>query len=54
MSDVQEPEFQELIAEASTISMPALTVSVDFNDLLMVHGEREAFRMIGQLKDLLG
>jgi hypothetical protein len=54
VSDLSEPEFHELIAEQSSISMPALTVSVDFIELLDRVGESEAYRMVGQLKDLLG
>lgn len=42
-----------LRASEGFTSMPSFTVAVDFNDLLQDHGEADAFRLIGVLKDLL-
>lgn len=35
------------------VGMSALSVVVDFNELLADKGEAEAFELIGKLKDLL-
>ena len=41
---------EELISE---MSMPTLTVHVDFNDLYASEGETATFEILGKLKDLL-
>ena len=44
----------ELLHEAITeMSMPTLSVHVDFNDLYASEGETGAFEILGKLKDLL-
>ena len=43
----------EEIVEERTISLPSLNVNVDFNDLMDSKGVQEAFKIIGELKDLL-
>jgi hypothetical protein len=44
-----------MMAEAlhAPVPFPALSVTVDFNDLLQSIGETDAFRILGALKDLL-
>ena len=42
------------LKEIESVSVPSLTVSVDFNLLLSDEGEPRAFDLIGKLKDLLG
>lgn len=39
--------------DVEAIALPALNVNVEFNDLLERYGELQAFRMIGDLKDML-
>jgi hypothetical protein len=52
MNDDLEP--LALVEELTTeMSMPSLSVNVDFNDLLQSLGEAETFEIIGKLKDLL-
>lgn len=46
-----EPLVQ--LEEARELSVPALSVNVDFNDLLDRHDEVEAYRIVTALKDLL-
>jgi hypothetical protein len=52
MNDDLEPLLlsEELVSE---MSMPSLSVNVDFNDLLQSVDEAKAFELIGKLKDLL-
>ena len=46
-------EFETLTEEIREISVPALSVVVDWNDLMGDKGEEEAYRIVGKLKDLL-
>jgi hypothetical protein len=41
------------LAEVESVSVPALSVVVDFNDLLERFDEADTFRLITNLKDLL-
>jgi len=48
-----DDDFVELQSSLGEVSCGALSVVVDFNELLSDKGEEEAFRLIGTLKDLL-
>lgn len=52
-NDTEPEAFAALIEEREQVAVPALSVAVDFNDLLDSAGEQEAFRLLGALKDLL-
>jgi hypothetical protein len=50
--DEEAAVLATLESQSFTTIMP-LAVNVDFNDLLLEHGETGAFELIGKLKDLL-
>jgi hypothetical protein len=50
---VDEDRFTETTSELREITCGSLSVVVDFCELLEEMGEKEAFVMIGKLKDLL-
>lgn len=53
MTDPPTDEPFELLSEIREVTCGALSVVVDFNDLLTDHGEERAYELIGKLKDLL-
>lgn len=53
MPDTEEPFATLNVSEIEQISMPALSVNVDFNDLATEHGLSNAYVIVSALKDLL-
>jgi len=50
--DEDELSLDDIVME-KTLSLPMLSINVDFNDLMEEKGLQETFNIIGQLKDLL-
>jgi hypothetical protein len=50
--DDDELSLDDIVMER-TVTLPMLSINVDFNDLMEEKGITEAFEIIGQLKDLL-
>jgi hypothetical protein len=50
--DDDELSLDDIVMER-TVTLPMLSINVDFNDLMEEKGIQEAFKIIGELKDLL-